>query len=91
MKKNKNKEKGAKGVTGFLLYSPIHKCHFFRVHSKKNPVKFKDYKITAEDIEIKLLSNFNALIELEDGKNILDYSSKVLGHRWKHIKNKTST
>lgn len=81
MKKKRNKEKGAKGVRGFLLYNPFTKNHFFRVHNKKDPLKFKDYKITAEDIEIKLLSNFNALIELDGGENILDYSSEILGRK----------
>lgn len=80
MKRSK-KEKKAKGVRGYLLYSPITKNHFFRVHNKKDPTKFKDYQITAEDIEIKLLSNFNALIELDTGEKILDYSSKVLGNK----------
>lgn len=72
-------EKPAKGVKGFLLYSPLTRTHFFRIHNKKDPTKFKDYTITAEDIEIKLLSNFNALIELDTGENILDYSAKALG------------
>lgn len=75
------KEKKAKGIKGYLLYSPVTQNHFFRVHNKKDPTKFKDYKITAEDIEIKLLSNFNALIELNTGEKILDYTSKVLGNR----------
>jgi len=75
----KYKEKSAKGVRGFLLYNPFTKSHFFRIHNQKNPAKFKDYKITAEDIEIKLLSNFNSLIEFENGDKILDYSSEVLG------------
>jgi hypothetical protein len=75
------KEKSAKGVKGFLLYSPLDKGHFFRVYSKKNPNKYKDYRITAEDIEIKLLSNFNSLIEFKGGDKILDYSSKVLGKK----------
>lgn len=75
------KEKKSKGIKGFLLYNPITKKHFFRVYNKKDPTKFKDYKLTAEDIEIKLLSNFNALIELNTGEKILDYTSKVLGNR----------
>jgi len=75
------KEKSAKGIRGFLLYSPLHKNYFFRVYSKKNPNKFKDYKITAEDIEIKLLSDFNSLIEFKNGDKILDYNSKVLGSK----------
>ena len=80
MKKSK-KEKKAKGIKGYLLYSPITQKHFFRVYNKKDPTKFKDYKITAEDIEIKLLSNFNALIEFDTGEKILDYTSKILGSR----------
>jgi hypothetical protein len=72
------REISAKDVKGFLLYSPFHKSHFFRVYNKKDKRKFKDYKITAEDIEIKLLSKFNALIEFEGGENILDYSSEVV-------------
>jgi hypothetical protein len=75
------KEKSAKGVKGFLLYSPFDKCHFFRVYNKKNLKKFKDYKIIAEDIEIKLLSNFNSLIEFKNGEKVLDYSEKVLGRK----------
>jgi hypothetical protein len=80
-KQKRTKEKGAKGVKGYLLYDPFKKNHFFRVHNKKDPAKFKDYKITAEDIEIKLLSNFNCLVELENGDKILDYSSEVLGYK----------
>lgn len=75
----KYKEKSAKGVRGYLLYNPFTKNYFFRIHNKKNPVKFKDYKITAEDIEIRLLSNFNSLVEFENGDKILDYSSEALG------------
>ena len=80
MKKSK-KENKAKGVRGYLLYNPIDQKYFFRVYNKKDATKFKDYKITAEDIEIKLLSNFNALIEFDTGEKILDYTSKILGSR----------
>lgn len=76
------KEKSAKYTKGYLLYSPISKSHFFRVYDKKVPSSFEDYKITAEDIEIQLLSDFNALVENEDGTKILDYSSKVLGRKY---------
>ena len=72
-------ETGAKDVVGFLLYSSIGNRHFFRVHNKDNPAEFTDYKITAEDIQIKLLSNFNSLVEYNDGTKALDYSSEVLG------------
>jgi hypothetical protein len=76
------KETSAQNITGYLLYSPIGKSHFFRIYDKKNPSNFTDYKITAEDIEIKLLSHFNALIENEDGTKTLDYNSKVLGRKY---------
>jgi hypothetical protein len=72
------REISAKDVKGFLLYSPFHKNYFFRVYNNKDKRKFKDYKITAEDIEIKLLSKFNSLIEFDTGENILDYSSEVV-------------
>jgi hypothetical protein len=76
------KEQSAKNIRGYLLYDPISKSHFFRVHDKKDPSNFTDYKITAEDIEIQLLSDFNALVEKEDGTKILDYNSKVLGRKY---------
>jgi hypothetical protein len=76
------KEQSAKNTRGYLLYCPISKSHFFRIHDKKNPSNFTDYKITAEDIEIQLLSDFNALVENEDGSQILDYNSKVLGRKY---------
>jgi len=75
---SKYTEQSAKGVKGFLLYSPFHKSHFFRVYDDKDKGQFKDYKITAEDIEVKLLSKFNSLIEFDTGENILDYSSEVI-------------
>lgn len=75
------KEKSAKYTKGFLLYSPISHCHFFRVYDKKNKSNFTDYKITAEDIEVLLMSDFNALVENEDGTTTLDYSSRVLGRK----------
>jgi hypothetical protein len=71
-------EKNAKGVRGFLLYSPFSKNYFFRVYNKDKT--FTDYKITAEEIEIELISKYNALIETDSG-NILDFSSEVLGKK----------
>jgi hypothetical protein len=76
------KEISAKNIRGYLLYSPIGKSHFFRVHNKKDPSNFEDYKITAEDIEVMLMSDFNSLVENEDGTKILDYNSKVLGRKY---------
>lgn len=79
--RQRKKEKKAKGIKGYLLYSPVTQTHFFRIHNKKDPTQFRDYKITAEDIHIKLLSNFNALIEFDTGEKILDYTSEVLGRK----------
>ena len=79
MKTKRISEVCAKGVRGFLLYNPISNRHFFRVHNKDNPAVFTDYKITAEDIHIELLSDFNSLVKYENGNKSLDYSSRVLG------------
>ena len=79
MKPKRISEVSAKGVRGYLLYSPIGDRYFFRVHNKDNPVEFEDYKITAEDIEIELMSDFNSLVKYENGNQSLDYSNRVLG------------
>jgi hypothetical protein len=71
------KEKSAKGVKGYLLYSPFHKRCIFRVYDKKNKGQFIDYQIIAEDIEIKINSDFYSLMN-KDGLYILDYSKKAL-------------
>ena len=81
MSKKRKKEQGAKGVEGFLLYSSASQGYFFRIYSETNKRDYKDYKLTAEDIEIKLLSNFNSLVEYDDGSKALDYSSEVLGKK----------
>jgi hypothetical protein len=75
-------EQSASGIRGFLLYSPID-GHLFRVYDKDNSSTFQDYTITAQDIEIQLLSDFNALVLHDDGTKTLDYSSKVLGRTYK--------
>ena len=81
---NTKKEIPAKGIKGFLLYSPVDHKHHFRVYDQLDKSKFTDFKICAEDIEIELLDEFNALYIDGDGsagieKNRLDYSSRVLG------------
>lgn len=78
------KEISAKGIRGFLLYSPVDHKHFFRVYDQLDKSKFTDFKICTDDIEIELLDEFNALYIHGDGsegtdKNCLDYSSSVLG------------
>ena len=79
MKTQRLIEINAKGIRGFLLYSPLIPGYFFRIHNKDNPTEFEDYKITAEDIEIELISNFNALVKYSDGSQRLDYTQSVLG------------
>ena len=81
MKPKRISEVSAKGIRGYLLYSSIENRYFFRVHNKDNPAEFTDYKITAEDIHIELLSDFNALVQYDDGNQSLDYSSDVLGNK----------
>lgn len=71
-------EKPAKGVKGFFLYSPSDKKYFFRVYDQEDKKKFTDYQVTAEDIEVELVSDYNALYDEDDAENRLDYSSKVL-------------
>lgn len=73
-------EKPAKGVKGFLLYSPFTHKHFFRVYDKTDKSKFKDYDICAEDIEIEIIDQFTVLRTGKDGVGKLDYSARVLGH-----------
>ena len=73
-------EKLARGVKGFLLYSPFTKKHFFRVYDPEDKSVFVDYDLVAEDIEIKILSNFTSLYESEK-RNRLDYTSKVVLER----------
>ena len=79
MKTQRISEDNAKGIKGFLLYSPLISGYFFRTHNKDNPTEFEDYQITAEDIEIELQSNFNALVKYSDGSQRLDYTKSVLG------------
>jgi hypothetical protein len=71
----KYEEKPAKGKTGFLLYSPFRKTHFFRVYDGEN---FKDYDLIAEEVEIKIVEDWVSLYESEE-RNKLDFSSKALG------------
>jgi hypothetical protein len=71
------KEKSAKDVKGFLMYSPFHKRHIFRVYDEKNKGNFTDYQILAEDVEIKISSDYYALLS-NDNNYILDYSKKAL-------------
>ena len=68
-------ERPARGVRGFLLYSPVTQKHFFRVYESGDKAKFSDYDLAAEDIEVEIVSRF--VVFTESGR--LDYSSRVLG------------
>jgi hypothetical protein len=66
-------EKSARGVRGFLLYSPVIRGYFFRVYDPVDKAKFEDYCLAAEDIEVEILSD----VVFAEGR--LNYSRKVLG------------
>ena len=70
--------KSAKGVKGFLLYSPVTHKYFFRIYDEEDKRKFVDYDLCADDIEIEIIDTHLELSEVE-GKGRLEYSRKVLG------------
>jgi hypothetical protein len=78
------KETEAKGIRGYLLYSPIAECPFFRMyHGSGN---FTDYSINAEEIAIEIIGDWTSLYEGEK-YNKLDFSSKAaleLGRKITH-------
>lgn len=68
-------EKSAKNVEGYLLYDMIDDKYFFRVYNDSTKKNFTDYKLSAEDIKIKILSELSLY---EEKENRLDWSSKYL-------------
>lgn len=71
------KETSAKNTKGYILYSPFRENkYFFRVYQEDG--KYKDYDLNIEELEIEILSEHASFYE-ENGKNKLDFSSKVLG------------
>ena len=74
-------ERPAQGIRGFLLYDVIRQQYFFRVQGKSSETErksYKDYEISAEDIEIEIQSDDISIYESEDS-NRLDWSSKAIG------------
>ena len=71
-------EKNAKGVKGFILYSPFggKERYFFRIY--KEDGTFEDYDLRCEELEVTIGSDFYSLYNL-NGNKFLDFSSKVLG------------
>lgn len=73
-------EKSARGIKGYILYSPFRKetgNYFFRIYHSQE--QFTDYDIRAEEIEVELSGEWISLYESENGVNYLDWSSKTLG------------
>jgi hypothetical protein len=74
-------ETSAKGVKGFILYSPFgrdEERYFFRIY--KEDGTFEDYDLKCEELEITIESSFYSLYNL-DGKKFLDFSSEALGRK----------
>lgn len=74
-------EKNAKGVKGFILYSPFgrdEERYFFRIY--KEDGTFEDYDLKCEELEVNIDSDFYSLYE-SDGKKFLDFSSEALGRK----------
>lgn len=71
-------EASAKGVKGFILYSPFggKERYFFRIY--KEDGTFEDYDLRCEELEVTIDSNFYSLYDME-GKKFLDFSSEALG------------
>jgi hypothetical protein len=46
---------------------------------KKTAVAYKDYELRHGDLEVKIIDADAVLYELDNGKNLLDYSPETLG------------
>ena len=67
----------AAGATGFILYT-IDGGYVFRVYEKGTEA-FKDYDLLHSDLEVKIVDEDAVFYELDNGKNLLDYSPPTLG------------
>ena len=69
-------ESPAKGVKGFILYSPFSEDYFFRVY---NPDKsFTDYELRIEELEVEIIGDFASLFEDAETYNKISWASKIL-------------
>ena len=68
--------KSAIGTTGFIL-STID-GYVFRVYEKGTEA-FKDYELRHCDLEVTILCDDAVFYELDNGRNLLDYSPETLG------------
>ena len=66
----------ATGVTGFVLHTID--GYVFRVY-EKDTESFRDYDLHHWDLEVKIVDEDAVFYELDNGKNLLDYSPPTLG------------
>ena len=71
------KATSATGVTGFIL-DTFDGVRVFRVY-KKDSMAYTDYELRHGDLEVKIVDADAVLYELDNGKNLLDYSPETLG------------
>ena len=70
------KATAAAGTTGFILNTID--GYMFRVYDKHTEA-FKDYDLLHSDLEVKIVDEDAVFYELDNGKNLLDYSPPTLG------------
>ena len=69
------KATSATGVTGFVLHTID--GYVFRVYEKDTEA-FRDYDLHHSDLEVKIVDEDAVFYELDNGKNLLDYSPPTL-------------
>ena len=70
------KATAATGITGFVLHTID--GYVFRVYDKHTEA-FRDYDLHHFDLEVKIVDQDAVFYELDNGKNLLDYSPPTLG------------
>ena len=69
-------KKSAEGQVGHLLFTNDE--YIFRVYSDDKK-SFVDYELKAEDIKIKIVDNYVALEDTDDGQHSITWSDQTLG------------
>lgn len=66
-----------------MLYNPLQRLstdkRWFRIYDRKHRMR-TDYRLRADEIDVRILSTGLSLYERDDGKNRLDWASHVLSH-----------
>jgi hypothetical protein len=70
------KATAAANVTGFVLHTID--GYVFRVYEQGTNA-FRDYDLLHFDLEVKIVDEDAVFYELDNGKNLLDYSPATLG------------